>query len=153
MKKFVISSVMFLASSSMALASGSDVWSGTGQMFDAARVPVSSYSLTVTNDAVAANADHLVVEVRAGGNVVYSSDCDVTKEPNRWHKLCKDGAEGWGYVFDHGLAQEYQNAGNGKVFITQIIVDTPTTKRLLRTELQDNQVVHYFSETLEKTGK
>lgn len=149
MKLFLLGTGLFFATSSLALAG--ETWTGTGEMYDAQRHLVSTYTLQVDKEATGERTERITIEVKADGRVVYQDVCDVQKGENRWTKTCRDGKAG-GYVFANGLMQEYTDLGNGHAYATTMIDDSSVKKRILRTELQGMEAVRFYSEVLEKTG-
>lgn len=149
MKTILLGTALFVSSSSLALAG--ETWTGTGELYDAQRQLISPYTITVQTEDVSDSLERVTVEVKAHGEVVHSDVCEIRKAENRWGKTCKDG-EGGGYRFANGLGQEYVELKNGHAYATSIIHDSPTRMRLLRTELDGQEAVRFFSEVLEKTA-
>lgn len=150
MKQFLFGAVLFVSSSSLALAG--ETWTGTGELYDAQRQLISPYTIELQMEEIADSLERVTVEVKAHGEVVHSDVCEIRKAGDRWGKTCKE-SEGGGYRFANGLAQEYVELKNGHAYATTMIQDSPTRIRILRTELDGREAVRFFSEVLEKTAK
>ena len=148
--KFVLALVaLTFAGADLALAD-STVWQGQGQLYDAQRAPLSTYNVQVNIDSVSATSELRRVSVtNAQGVVLYQDSCTVDKDGNRWRTVCSH-SNGGGYYFDHGLAQEYVTGDSGADYVTQIVIDSPTAMRLMRTELRAGAATKFFVETLAK---
>lgn len=151
MKHLLLGTALLLSSSSIALAN--EVWTGTGELYDAQRRLESTYTIKVESEATSDTTERLTIEVEAGGEVVYSDVCELSKAENMWQKKCRD-SEGGGYLFAYGLSQEYVALKSGGAHVTTMIKDSDTKIRILRTELDAaSRATRFFSETLEKAAK
>lgn len=141
--------VCFLSSicvSSMALG---ETWVGSGKKYSPTRQLVVDYNLTVEVTEQGNGRHAINVDVHFASGETRRLTCSMeTGEPG-WQKTCGN-FNGGGYYFDNGLAQEYTSDGNGAAFLTQITFDGNSAMRILRTELQDEQVVAYYTESLRK---
>ena len=134
---------------SSSLAFGADVWSGTGKQYDNHAQLKGEYDLVVTVDETGENLKAIEVRVTANGQIVHEETCAMETDGDAWIKTCPNG-EGGGTYFDFGLASEYFQAKSGNSFATQIILDSDSEMRLMRTELKDGAPVHFYVESLKK---
>lgn len=150
MKTILLGTALLLSTSSIALANES--WRGTGEMYNSQRQLESTYDISVETVDTSETTESVTVEVKVGDQVVYADVCELTKAQNKWRKDCKE-SHGGGYKFANGLSQEYVELKNGHAYATTMVKDSETKLRILRTELDGNNAVRFFSETLENVAK
>lgn len=151
MKRTLILAALAFGTADMALAAPT-VWTGDGQMFDAQRNPLATYSLRVEIENLSPNQERRVVVVSNPKGVIFQDTCTVDKGGDKWATTCTHSSGG-GYTFGRGLAQEYLSGDDGVDHVTQIIEDSPTSMRLLRTELESGNATMFFIETLAKVAE
>ena len=129
------------------LALGS-TWSGNGEIYDSQGQKIDKYNLVVKVNESTDRMDYEVkVSPEKGKKISYT--CQRQKIKNYWKTSCQHG-EGGMMCFSYGLCQEYTQSKDGTAYVTTIAFDGEKSMRLFRVQLEDNQPVHYFAESLAK---
>lgn len=145
MKKVIVLIATLVSSAAFA---GTDVWEGSGSLFDLQGQPAGDYQLVVENTTSGNEIQNLVTVTLADGSFK-KLQCIMTKSGDGWTSICDQG-QGGGHCFGEGLCISYVADATGKAFATTIVMDGPSDMRLLRTELQNGQAVRFFREKLHK---
>ncbi len=126
-----------------------DIWEGSGALFDLNGKANGTYVLVVENakndDKIQSNVTVTLPDVS-----VRKEQCLMTKTNNEnWKFECNNG-KGGGHCFGEGLCISYIETTEGKAYATTIVMDSSSEMRLLRTELKDGKAVRFFREKLHK---
>lgn len=155
MKRHILTAAFVLAitaAATPAALAATTEWTGKGQLFDASRRLVSAYDLKVVVQDLDAGRETMTIEASVGGVIVHQDTCTRTTDGDQWRKVCS-ASEGAGYYFDFGLGQEYSRGADGVDHATQIVIDSETELRFIRTELKDGRAERFFVETLAKSAE
>jgi hypothetical protein len=126
-----------------------DTWEGTGTVTQAHGNDSSKYSLLVEKEKGEGSSVTHVTVTLADGTTQQHVCKMIEGSQGSWKSECDHGSGG-GRCLTEGLCISYEDAGAGKAFATNIVMDGPKDMRLLRTELQDGKAVRFFSEKLHK---
>ncbi len=147
MKKLILTIAMIAPQQT--LAATTDIWEGSGSLFDTKCNPTGTYSLVVENTKNGNQIQSNVTVILPDGSV-HKKHCLMTESSSEsWKSECDNG-KGGGHCFGEGLCVSYVEDGTGKAYATTIAMDGPSDMRLLRTELQNGQAVRFFREKLHK---
>lgn len=150
MKKTIIATAVALVAN---IASAAEVWEGPGKLYNLNRELLAEYTVNVQIEKVSTSEKKVDVTVRdQGGAVIHSDACTMRNSGQSWTKDC-DGGSSRGFMLDYGLGIDYYEANDGKAYATDIVIDSNTQMRLLRTELENGQAQKFFAEILTKRSK
>ena len=145
MKKLIFALTLI---ASLNAAAATDVWKGTGELFNLQGRKTGSYALTVENEKQGdVTLSKITVTLPDGKSERHQ--CRITGDDDGWHSDCDHG-QGGGRCYGEGLCESYVADGNGRAFATTMVFDGPEDMRLLRTELKDGKAVRIFREKLHK---
>jgi hypothetical protein len=140
---------LVLIGSQTAGAAATDIWEGSGTLFELQGKPTGTYDLLVENTRNGDQTQSQVTVTLADGTI-YKQQCLITqKVPGKWISECDHG-KGGGACLGEGLCLSYEEDSSGKAYATTIVIDGPADMRLVRTELQSGQAVRFFREKLHK---
>lgn len=140
---------LILAATQNSFAASTDTWEGPGSLFDTKGSEISTYNLVVENTKNGNQIQSNVTVTLPDGSV-QKQQCKMTETAqDQWTSECDHG-KGGGHCFGEGLCISYEEDSAGKAYATTIVMDGPADMRLLRTELQNGQAVHFFREKLHK---
>ena len=138
-----------LFASEITFASTTDVWEGSGILFNEKVEQIGSYTLVVENTKTSRQIQSYVAVSLPDGKIIKQQCLMTESKEGTWNSKCDHGAGG-GQCFGNGLCMSYEKDSKGKAYATTIIKDGNSDMRLLRTELQDGKPVHFFREKLHK---
>lgn len=146
--KFLFLILTALASQA-AYSANTDIWEGSGALFDLSGNQTGTYNLQVEKTHLG-NKTQADVTVTLPNGTIYKHQC-IMSDSNQtsWTSVCDHG-KGGGHCFGEGLCISYEEDGTGKAYATNITLDGSSDMRLLRTELLNGKAVRFFREKLHK---
>lgn len=142
----VLTALLLVAQTTFAATT--DIWEGSGTLFNLQADPVSDYQLVVENTKSPLQTDSHVTVTLKDGTVIHQN-CVHKDTPKGFQTTC-DKSSGGGFCMGEGLCMSYVADQAGKAFATTIIKDGASDMRLVRTELKNGQAVQFFREKLHK---
>ncbi|MBK9321612.1 MAG: hypothetical protein IPM97_01410 [Bdellovibrionaceae bacterium] len=153
MKKLIFT--IALVASQHTFAGSTDIWEGSGALFDLQGTETGKYDLVVENSKNGSQIQSNVTVTLPDGTT-QKHQCLLTGTGQKgWKSECDNSdsigaGNGGGQCFGEGLCISYDEHSTGKSYATTIIMDGSTDMRLLRTEVQNGKAVRFFREKLHK---
>jgi hypothetical protein len=125
-------------------------WQGTGHAVDVSGKDLGAFTVRVarrTDGPGKLRADGKV-RLASGKEIVFWQE--FAEGPAGGFRLVTNDGTGSGRCFGNGICQSYEERAGGKAFATTIVMDSPTTVRILVIELDGGRAIRFFHQTLVK---